>query len=132
MDAGKSWRPVQLPTNLTQVRAIAVDDQGELWVGGREGVFFSMDRGTSWTTLKSVNVIDVNSIYFDERHERMLITANASTTMAFGVNLANKVVKYWDTGWNLRFLRPVGDYLVGATLFDGIVVQPRMVQVTGA
>jgi hypothetical protein len=33
----------------------------------------------------------------------------------------------WDTGWNLRFLRPVGDYLVAATLFDGIVVQPRWV-----
>jgi hypothetical protein len=27
----------------------------------------------------------------------------------------------------VRFLRPVGDYLLGATLFDGIVVQPRMV-----
>jgi hypothetical protein len=23
--------------------------------------------------------------------------------------------------------RPVGDHLVGATLFDGVVVQPRMV-----
>jgi hypothetical protein len=36
-------------------------------------------------------------------------------------------VTSWDTGWSLRFVRPVGDYLVGATLFDGIVVQPRMV-----
>jgi hypothetical protein len=36
-------------------------------------------------------------------------------------------VSWWDTGWNLRFMRPVGDHLVGATLFDGIVVQPRMV-----
>jgi hypothetical protein len=36
-------------------------------------------------------------------------------------------VTTWDTGWNLRFVRPVGDYLVGATMFDGIVVQPRMV-----
>jgi hypothetical protein len=36
-------------------------------------------------------------------------------------------IKSWDTGWNLRFARPVGDHLVAATLFDGIVVQPRMV-----
>ena len=36
-------------------------------------------------------------------------------------------MQYWNTGWNLRLVRPVGDHLVGATLFDGIVVQPRMV-----
>ena len=27
----------------------------------------------------------------------------------------------------LRFVRPVGDHLLAGTLFDGIVVQPRMV-----
>jgi len=27
----------------------------------------------------------------------------------------------------LRFVRPVGDHLIGATLFDGMVLQPRMV-----
>ena len=37
-------------------------------------------------------------------------------------------VTSWDTGWNLRFLRPVGDHLVAGTMFDGIVVQPRMVE----
>jgi hypothetical protein len=36
-------------------------------------------------------------------------------------------VQYWNAGWSLRLARPVGDHLVGATLFDGIVVQPRMV-----
>jgi hypothetical protein len=36
-------------------------------------------------------------------------------------------VSWWDTGWNLRFMRPVGDHLAAATLYDGIVVQPRMV-----
>jgi hypothetical protein len=24
-------------------------------------------------------------------------------------------------------MRPVGDYMVGATLYDGVVLQPRMV-----
>jgi hypothetical protein len=47
--------------------------------------------------------------------------------MAFAVEIGSMRVSWWDTGWNLRFVRPVGDYLVGATLFDGIVVQPRMV-----
>ncbi|HWZ50864.1 MAG TPA: hypothetical protein VNW54_05315 [Granulicella sp.] len=128
VDGGRTWRPVSLPANLSQVSAIAVDDQGELWVGGRQGVFLSTDKGASWTTLKDLYVSDVNGIYFDSRNQRVLVTANASTTMAFAVRLPNKTVNYWDTGWHLRFVRPVGDYLVGATLFDGIVLQPRMVQ----
>jgi hypothetical protein len=36
-------------------------------------------------------------------------------------------VKYWNTGWNLKLVRSLGDHMVGATLFDGIVVQPQMV-----
>jgi Two component regulator propeller len=128
VDGGREWRPVSLPANLSQVSAIAVDDQGELWVGGRQGVFLSTDKGATWTTLKDLYVSDVNGIYFDSRNQRVLVTANASSTMAFAVHLPNKTVNYWDTGWHLRFVRPVGDYLVGATLFDGIVLQPRMVQ----
>jgi photosystem II stability/assembly factor-like uncharacterized protein len=128
LDGGSKWQAVSLPASLTQVSAIAVDDQGELWVGGRQGVFLSTDSGTTWTTLKNLYASDVNSLYFDAKGERMLVTANASTTMAFAVHLPTKTVSYWDTGWHLRFLRPVGDYLVGGTLYDGVVLQPRMVQ----
>ena len=38
---------MSLPASLTQVNAITVDDQGGLWVGGRQGVFVSTDGGTT-------------------------------------------------------------------------------------
>jgi hypothetical protein len=47
--------------------------------------------------------------------------------VAFSVRLPDLKVSYWDTGWKLRFTRPVGDYILGATLYDGVVVQPKMV-----
>jgi hypothetical protein len=56
----------------------------------------------------------------------MLLTT-ADSTVIFSVKLPDYKVRYWDTGWKLRFARPVGDHLVGVTLFDGIVVQPKMV-----
>lgn len=127
LDSGRTWHAIAMPPSLVQVGAIAVDDSGELWAGGREGIFFSTDNGASWSTLKNLYVSDVNNIFFDAKGQRLLFTANGSTTMAFSIHLPDKSVKYWETGWNLRFLRPVGDYLVGATMFDGIVVQPRMV-----
>lgn len=126
-DAGKTWTPVSRPSDLTQITAVAVDGFGGLWIGGREGVYLSQDKGASWHVVHNLYVRDVNSIFWDERGQRVLITANSPTTFAFAAHLPDKKVSYWNTGWNLRLVRPVGDHLVGATLFDGIVIQPEMV-----
>jgi hypothetical protein len=45
----------------------------------------------------------------------------------FAAHLPDKKVNYWNTGWNMKLVRPVGNHLVGATLFDGVVIQPEMV-----
>jgi photosystem II stability/assembly factor-like uncharacterized protein len=126
-DGGQRWSPVMLPSTVDQLEAVAVDDLGGVWVGGREGVFVSQDRGASWQSLPGLTIRDVNSLFYDQTSERMLITANSKNTIAFAVHLPDRTVRYWNSGWNLRLVRPVGDHLVGATLFDGIVVQPRMV-----
>jgi photosystem II stability/assembly factor-like uncharacterized protein len=126
-DGGENWAPVTLPEVLTQLAAVAIDDAGGIWLGGREGIFVSQDRGVTWQGLKNFSIRDVNSLFYDEPTQRMLITANSRNTIAFAVHLPDRTVHYWNTGWNLRLVRPVGDHLVGATLFDGIVVQPRMV-----
>jgi hypothetical protein len=47
--------------------------------------------------------------------------------MVFAVQLPDHTVRYWDTGWKLRFARPMGDHLLAATLYDGVVIQPKMV-----
>ncbi len=126
-DGGQRWSAVKLPEKLEQLAAVAVDDSGGLWVGGREGVFVSEDRGSTWQSLKNLSIRDVNSLFYDQPSQRMLISANSQNTIAFSVHLPDRAVHYWNSGWNLRLVRPVGDHLVGATLFDGIVVQPRMV-----
>jgi photosystem II stability/assembly factor-like uncharacterized protein len=126
-DGGSTWQAVALPPHVAQVSALSVDGQGELWIGDRNGVYVSADRGSNWKPVTNLYVRDVNSLFYDERGERVLVTTNGPATSAFSVAARSKQVTSWDTGWNLRFMRPVGDHLVGATLFDGIVVQPRMV-----
>ena len=126
-DGGEKWEPVSLPPTLEQLAAIAVDDEGGLWVAGRQGLFVSQDRGSTWQTLKNLPIGDVNSLFYDGSSQRMLITANNKNMIVFAVHVPDHAVRYWNTGWHLRLVRPVGDHLVGATLFDGIVVQPQMV-----
>ncbi|MFC6644702.1 hypothetical protein ACFQBQ_03665 [Granulicella cerasi] len=126
VDMGKTWDTVALPADLTQIGAVAVDELGNLWVGGREGVYYSTDLGENWKTLKNLFITQVDNIHFDALQHRILVTSSASP-FAFSVTLPEYKVNYVETGWNLRFVRPVGDHLIGASLFDGMVVQPRMV-----
>ncbi len=125
-DGGNSWSPVVLPAGLTQIGAVGIDGEGHYWIGGREGVWFSQNHGASWQTLRDLFLTQVDSLFYDAAQHRMLVTA-ANSRAAFSVQLPDRKVTHWDTGWRLRFLRPVGDHLVGATLFDGMVVQPEMV-----
>ncbi len=125
-DSGTTWSPVKLPRDLTQVSAIAVEPSGEIWVGSREGVFVSSDGGSAWSTPKNLYVNSVNSIFYDESASAVTVTAAGNHGIVFTVQLPQRSVAYYESGWTLRFARPVGDHLVAATLFDGLVIQPRM------
>ena len=127
LNDGRRWASVTLPAALSQIGAVAVDGAGGIWMGGPEGVFFSENDGVTWQTLSSITLRDVNSLYYDATSQRMLITSGNRNTIAYAVHLPDHTVRYWNTGWDLRLIRPVGDHLVGATIFNGIVVQPRMV-----
>jgi photosystem II stability/assembly factor-like uncharacterized protein len=127
LDGGQQWTPIKLPETVDQLSAMAVDDAGGLWVGGRQGIFVSDDKGATWQTVKDLFLRDVNSIFFDDVSQRVLIAAGSKNTIAFAVHLPDRKIQYWNTGWNLRLIRPLGDHLVGTTWFDGVVIQPRMV-----
>lgn len=126
-DGGKTWHAAALPKPQMQVSALAIDGRGAIWVGDRDGVYSSLDKGATWQPLDDPYIRKVNSIYFDAGADRILVTTGEPSTKLFSVGVATGHISDVDTGWNLRFVRPVGNYLIGATLFDGIVVQPRMV-----
>jgi photosystem II stability/assembly factor-like uncharacterized protein len=126
VDEGTTWDAVPLPAELTQINTIAVDSLNNLWVGGREGVWYSTDYGLNWKVPKDLFVNEVSSIFYDAEQNRVLVTS-LNSQYVFSASLPEYKINYWDSGWQLRFARPVGDHLIGATLFDGMVVQPKMV-----
>ena len=125
-DGGHTWAVVPAPPELTQIAAVAVDELKTLWVGGRQGLYYSIDSGVTWKQLQNMYMQQVDGVYFDPKLDRILVTT-AESPILFIAQLPDYRVSYWDTGWKLRFARPVGDHLLGATLYDGMVVQPEMV-----
>lgn len=125
-DGGRTWAIVPSPPELTQIAAVAVDELKTLWVGGRQGLYYSIDSGVTWKQLQNMYMQQVDGVYFDPKLDRILVTT-AESPILFIAQLPDYRVSYHDTGWKLRFARPVGDHLLGATLYDGMVVQPEMV-----
>ena len=125
-DGGATWQTLTLPQQVTQISAVSVDGEGDFWVGGREGAFYSSDSGASWKNLPELNLRNPNSIFYDAASNRMLVTSTTPATKAFAVQFPTMQVTAWDTGWDLHFVRQVGDYLLAGTTYDGVVIQPRM------
>ena len=126
-DKGVTFHAVTAPTGLTMVSSLALDDTNHLWVGGREGVFVSNDNGSTWQTVKGLFVPNTSGLYFDKTNSRVLVTSNSPGTLVFTVHEPDMSVKYYEAGWALRQARSVGDHMVGVTLYDGLVLQPKMV-----
>ncbi|ADV81829.1 WD40/YVTN/BNR-like repeat-containing protein [Terriglobus saanensis] len=124
-NSGADWHEIPAPPSISLMRALSMDDTGSIWVGGREGLVVSKDDGATWTKVHENYLNDVNNIFFDKAGERILVTNNRPT-LVYAISVPAMKFTYMESGWNLRFVRPVGDHLVGATFFDGIVLQPRM------
>ena len=123
-DSGKTWEAVPLPGNLTAVRVISTTPNGYLWLGGREGMFFSDNHGKAWKPMDNLPFRDVNGMNYDAELKRLLVTSWRSTWV-LAVSESDRTFKYWDCGWMVHSVRSSGGRLVGASLFDGVVMQPN-------
>jgi photosystem II stability/assembly factor-like uncharacterized protein len=130
-DGGRSWLPLALPEHLTSANTIAVTPRGGIWLGGREGVFMSDDKGATWSQIKTLPISNINNLSYDSDLQRIIVTS-WNSTWVFAVDEQTKAFKWWDAGWEVRAVRSSGGRLMGASLFNGVVVQPQMQGTSGS
>jgi ligand-binding sensor domain-containing protein len=123
-DGGKNWQPEPLPGKLTSVRTSTIAPGGSMWVGGREGVYYSTDNGANWTFMSTLPISDINSIEYESDLKRIVITS-WSSTWVMAVNEADRSWKWWDAGWHVRGVRSNAGRLLAASLYNGVVMQPQ-------
>ncbi len=131
LDGGTHWQEPAMPQELTSVRAAIILPDGSLWLGGPQGVFFSKDQGQTWQPMSRLPISDISQVSYDPALKRLIVTSWEST-LIFGIDPADRTWKWWDAGWHLRNVRSSGGRLLGASLYNGVVVQPRDLATTAA
>jgi photosystem II stability/assembly factor-like uncharacterized protein len=123
-DSGLTWMPMQIPTMLTRIQRVAFSADGTLWLGAREGVYFTRDLGKTWLWIERLPFRDVDDLYYDAALDRVLVSSRTSDQI-YAVDPKTMSWKWWQTGYNIGLVRMAGERVVAASLHDGVLVEPR-------
>jgi len=96
---------------LTRIRRIEFAPDGTLWLGAREGVYFSKDDGKSWLWIGRLPFRDVDDLEYDAQSHRVLVSSRTNDQV-FSIDPKTMTWKWWHTGYPIALIRPAGDRLV--------------------
>jgi photosystem II stability/assembly factor-like uncharacterized protein len=130
-DSGQTWWPMGVPTMLTHIHRVAFSLDGTLWLGAREGVYFTRDMGKSWMWIQRLPFRDVDDMSFDAASHMLLVSSRASDQV-YAIDPKTMKWAFWQTGYQIALIRSAGDRLVAASLNDGVIAGPRTAPVEPA
>jgi photosystem II stability/assembly factor-like uncharacterized protein len=122
-DSGATWLPMQIPTMLTRIHRVAFSADGTLWLGAREGVYFTHDLGKSWLWIERMPFRDVDDLYYDAGLDKVLVSSRESDQV-YAIEPKTLNWKWSQTGFRINLIRAAGNKLVAASMFDGVLIEP--------
>jgi photosystem II stability/assembly factor-like uncharacterized protein len=123
-DSGQTWWPMGLPTMLTRIHRVAFSPDGTLWLGAREGVYYTRDLGKTWLWIHRLPFRDVDDLSYDATLKKILVSSRTSDQV-FAIDPKTMTWNWWQTGYQIALIRAAGDRLVAASLDDGVLLGPK-------
>jgi photosystem II stability/assembly factor-like uncharacterized protein len=124
-DAGKSWFPMGMPTVLTHIHRVVFSPDGTLWLGAREGVFFTRNLGKTWMYIVRLPLRDIDDLSYDSDSKRVLVSSGTRDEI-YAIDPKTMTWVWWPTGYQIALIRVAGDRLVAASLDDGVLLGPKV------
>jgi photosystem II stability/assembly factor-like uncharacterized protein len=124
-DAGQSWFPMGMPTMLTHIHRVVFLPDGTLWLGAREGVYFTRNLGKTWMWIHRLPFNDVDDLSYDPASKRVLVSSRTSDEV-YAIDPRTMTWVWWRTGYQIALIRVAGDRLVAASLDDGVLLGPKV------
>ncbi len=123
-DSGLTWDPMGIPATLTRIHGVIFSADGSLWLGAREGVYFTHDQGKTWRWIARLPFTDVDDLYYDAAMNKVLVSSKISEQI-FAIDPKTMTWNWWQTGYRIGLVRTAGQRVVAATLYDGVVIEPQ-------
>lgn len=123
-DKGQTWWPIGVPQMVTRIHSVTFTPDGTIWMGAREGVYFSHDLGKTWMWVDRLPFRDVDDLSFDATMGRVLASSRTSDQI-FAIDPKTLTWKWWQTGYPVAMIRGEGDRLVAVSLNNGVLLEPR-------
>ncbi len=125
-NAGTSWQQAPLSSYITSIHGVTLTPEGEILVASREGAFRSSDSGATWEhVVNGLPDKNISSIAYDQGRKRLLATSTATGVVFESKDSGRSWHRGPDSGYPLRRISVVRGRFVGATPFDGVIVQPE-------
>ncbi len=132
-DAGKEWKKGGLPTYVVSIRSAAIASDSQFMVASREGAYRSEDGGLTWQQANNgLPARDISSVSFDAAHKQLLATSDVTGVIFESRDGGRTWQRGPDAGYPLRRVSVIGGRFVGATPFDGVVLQPENESISAA
>jgi photosystem II stability/assembly factor-like uncharacterized protein len=129
-DSGQTWWPMGVPTMLTHIHRVAFSPDGTLWLGAREGVYYTRDLGKSWMWIQRLSLRDVDDLSYDTTLKKLLVSSRTSD-IVYAIDPRTMKWDWWQTGYQIDLIRSAGDRLVAASLDDGVLLGPQTAAAAG-
>jgi photosystem II stability/assembly factor-like uncharacterized protein len=132
-DRGATWKQGGLPSYVVSIRSAAIASDNQIVIASREGAFRSGDGGATWEhVVNGLPGKDITYVSFDSTHKRMLATSDATGVIFESRDGGRSWQRGPDSGFPLRRVSVIGGRFVGATPFDGVVLQPENESISAA
>jgi ligand-binding sensor domain-containing protein len=125
-NSGATWQQAPLSSYITAIHGVTLTPEGEILVASREGAFRSTDSGATWEhVVNGIPDKNISSISYDQSKKRLLATSIATGVIFESKDGGRSWHRGPDSGYPLRRVSVVRGRFVGATPFDGLIVQPE-------
>jgi photosystem II stability/assembly factor-like uncharacterized protein len=125
-DGGATFTDHSLKQYVTSVRGVTVTPDGHIFVASREGAFQSSDDGATWShVVTGLPDKDITSIVYDAPGKRLLATSMQTGVIFQSTDSGRSWQRGPDSGFPLRRISVVHGRFIGATPFDGVIMQPE-------
>jgi photosystem II stability/assembly factor-like uncharacterized protein len=125
-NSGTTWQQAPLSSYITSIHGVTLTPEGDILIASREGAFRSSDSGATWEhVVNGIPDKNISSIAYDQGRKRLLATSTATGVVFESKDNGRSWHRGPDSGYPLRRISVVRGRFVGATPFDGVIVQPE-------